>query len=175
MSYAGDRIIHDADSHLMEMPDFLTAHADASVRSSLPNLGQTTTGIFDPGEHVGLKRHSPETVARLLELGDQITRGPKWHDALGAFNGEERGKALDLLGFQRQVIFSSFCGRLIFGASDDAVSYGAATAHNRAMAEFVDGDARLIGVAIVPLQDPDSALKEIDVALHLGLGAVWIS
>ncbi|MEC9239346.1 MAG: hydrolase, partial [Pseudomonadota bacterium] len=112
MSYAGDRIIHDADSHLMEMPDFLTAPADASVRSSLPNLGQTTTGIFDPGEHVGLKRPSPETVARLLELGDQITRGPKWHDALGAFNGEERGKALDLLGFQRQVIFSSFCGRL---------------------------------------------------------------
>ena len=175
MSYAGDRIIHDADSHLMEMPDFLTAHADASVRTSLPNLGQTTTGIFDPGEHVGLKRHSPETVARLLELGDQLTRGPKWHDALGAFNGEERGQALDLLGFQRQVIFSSFCGRLIFGASDDAVSYGAATAHNRAMAEFVGGDARLIGVAMVPLQDPDRALEEIDAALHLGLGAVWIS
>ena len=43
------------------------------------------------------------------------------------------------------------------------------------MAEFVGGDSRLIGVAMVPLQDPDRALKEIGAALRLGLGAVWIS
>jgi predicted TIM-barrel fold metal-dependent hydrolase len=43
------------------------------------------------------------------------------------------------------------------------------------MAEFCAHDKRLIGVAIVPLDDPEQALKEIAHALKLGLGAIWIS
>ena len=82
MGYAGERLIYDADSHLMELPDFLSAHADPSSRHLLPPLGTRTTGLFDPGEHVGKTGQSPETVRKLLELGDRITRGPKWHDAL---------------------------------------------------------------------------------------------
>ena len=84
-------------------------------------------------------------------------------------------RLLDILGFQRQVIFSSFCARPIFTAPSADLRYGAARAHNRAIAEFCAGDARLIGVAIVPLDDPNRALEEIDRALNLGLGAVWIS
>ena len=175
MTYAGDRTICDADSHLMELPDFLTAHADRAIRDALPSLGATTTGIFDPGDHAGQRAHDSETVRKLTALGDNLTKGPKWHDALGAFNGAERGGALDLLGFERQVIFSTFCARLIFGAADLNVGYGAAAAHNRAMAEFVDADARLIGVAMVPLDDPARAVDEISAALDMGLGAVWIS
>jgi predicted TIM-barrel fold metal-dependent hydrolase len=175
MTYAGERLINDADSHLMELPDFLSAHADPSIRGRLPRLGDATTGIFDPGEHAGRRGHTPETVAKLVALGDALTKGPKWHDALGAFSGAERGLALDLLGFKRQVVFSSFCARLIFGADDLDVRYGAATAHNRAMAQFTSADRRLIGVAIVPLDDPDRALAAINVALDAGLGAIWIS
>jgi predicted TIM-barrel fold metal-dependent hydrolase len=43
------------------------------------------------------------------------------------------------------------------------------------MAAFCEGDRRLIGVAIVPLDDPARALAEIDRATSLGLGAVWIA
>jgi uncharacterized protein len=174
MSYSKDQIIYDADSHLMELPDYLTAHADPAIRDRMPLIGASSTSVFNPGAHAGKTSHTPDYVEKLLAQGDQITRGPKWHDALGAFNGKERGQALDLLGFRKQVIFSTFCARLIFGADEHDIRYGAATAQNRAMAEFVSGDDRLIGVAMVPLDDPNRAFTEINAALAMGLGAVWI-
>jgi predicted TIM-barrel fold metal-dependent hydrolase len=173
MSYAGDRLINDADSHLMELPDFLSANADPKLRDRLPPL--ETTGSFDLTEYEGRPGHTPEIVQELTALGDGLTRGPKWHDALGAFNGGERTTALNLLGFKQQVVFSSFCARLIFEAEPLDIRYGAARAHNRSMADFCADDPRLIGVAMVPLDDPERALEEIAYAHELGLGAVWIA
>jgi predicted TIM-barrel fold metal-dependent hydrolase len=174
MTYAGERRILDADSHLMELPDFLTAHADPGARDLMPRLGEITTGQFDPGRHVGRSGHPPEVVEELVRLGDNLTRGPKWHDALGAFSGEERAMALDLLGFGAQVVFSSFCARPTFQAPP-AARYAIARAHNRAVADFCAGDRRLIGVAITPLDDPDRALEEIAFAAENGLGAAWVA
>ena len=180
MSYADSAAprvaaIFDADSHLMELPDFLVRNAAHDMRERLPSLNDIR--LADVGERMrlfeGAGGHAAETVAELVALGDGITRGPKWHDALGAFNGTERGLALDLLGFRRQVVFSSFCATKIFTAPDD-VRYAAAAAHNRSMAEFCAGDPRLLGVALVPLDEPRQALATIDEALRLGLGAVWI-
>jgi predicted TIM-barrel fold metal-dependent hydrolase len=174
MTYAGRRRILDADSHLMELPDFLTAHADPGDRGLMPALGALATGQFNPGDHIGQPGHAPDTVEKLLALGDNLTRGPKWHDALGAFSGRERSMALDLLGFERQVVFSSFCARPIFEAPPE-VRYPTARAHNRAVAAFCAEDRRLIGVAIVPLDDVAMALAEIEHAHSLGLGAIWIA
>jgi predicted TIM-barrel fold metal-dependent hydrolase len=174
MTYAGERVIFDADSHLMELPDFLTAHADPGARELMPAMGSLATGQFNPAAHVGKAGHDAETVARLVSLGDQLTHGPKWHDALGSFSGAERGRALDLLGFRRQVVFSSFCARPIFEA-DAQVRYPAARAHNRAVAAFCSADPRLIGVAIVPLDDVELAMAEIAYAHSLGLGAIWVA
>jgi uncharacterized protein len=174
MTYAGGRRILDADSHLMELPDFLTAHADPGDRALMPTLGALATGQFNPGDHIGKPGHAPETVEKLLALGDNLTRGPKWHDALGAFSGRERAMALDLLGFERQVVFSSFCARPIFEAPTEA-RYPTARAHNRAMAAFCMEDKRLIGVAIVPLDDVAMAMAEIEHAHSLGLGAIWVA
>ena len=175
MTYAGERVILDADSHLMELPDFLTRHAVAAFRDRIPSLTALTTGSFESGSQYDRSGHDPQTRAGLLELGDRLTRGPKWHEALGAFSGSERREALDLLGFQRQVVFSSFCARLIFEATPLDLRYETAAAHNRAMAEFCDHDDRLLGVAMVPLDDPERALAEIATADSLGLAAVWIA
>ena len=160
----------------MELPDFLARNAPRAMRERIPSLADVR--LADVGNRMrsfeGANGHSAETVAELKALGDRLTRGPKWHDALGAFNGRERGIALDLLGFKRQVVFSSFCATKIFDAPDIDVRYAAAGAHNRSMAEFCDGDGRLIGVALVPLDEPFRALELIDEALALGLGAIWI-
>ena len=181
MSYASTAApsvptILDADSHLMELPDFLSRHVERSMRDRIPALDEIR--LADVGERMhsyrNAREHAPETVAELVALGERITRGPKWHDALGAFNRRERGLALDLLGFERQVVFSSFCATKIFTHPNRAVRCATAAAHNGAMGEFCDGDRRLIGVAIAPLDEPDSALALIDEALGLKLGAVWI-
>ena len=176
MTYAGDRVVYDADSHLMELPDFLARSTPKAMRKRIPSLDDIR--LADVGDRMrafeGAQAHSAETVAELTALGDRLTRGPKWHDALGAFNGTERGLALDLLGFRRQVVFSSFCATKIFDAPDTAARYAAAAAHNRSMAEFCAADPRLIGVALTPFDEPSQALELIDDALALGLGAAWI-
>ena len=175
MTYSGERLIFDSDSHLMELPDFLSAHVSQKIKNRLPDFRELLTGQFDPESHAGKSGHSPENVKKMMALGNNLTKGPKWHEALGSFNGTERGLAIDLLGFRRQVIFSSFCARLIFGAEDDELAYGAAAAHNRAMQDFARQDERMIGVAMVPLQDPEKAFVEINHAIELGLGAIWIA
>ncbi|MEM9621042.1 MAG: amidohydrolase family protein [Pseudomonadota bacterium] len=174
-TYAGERVIYDADSHLMELPDFLSRQVSNELAHELPDLTEALTGSFDLDTYAGMQHHTPDHVARQLALGSRLTHGPKWHEALGAFSGTERSQALDLLGFSRQVIFSSFCARLIFAAPDNRTAYAAAAAHNRSMAEFCQHDARLLGVGMVPLQDVPRAVTEIDAALQAGLGAIWIA
>jgi predicted TIM-barrel fold metal-dependent hydrolase len=168
MSYVNNRCVIDADSHLMEWPGFLTDHAPAAIRGDLPVIGGGTSGLT-------IKGHSrtAEQRAALIALGDDLVRkGPKWHDALGAIDPAERSAALDLLGFERQVVYSSLCAPL-FGISDSALRYGAYRAHNRAMAAFC-ADSRLLGVALCDLDEPEHALAELEFALDLGLREVWI-
>ncbi len=38
MTYANGRRLLDADSHIMELPNFLSAHADPGVRDRLPEI-----------------------------------------------------------------------------------------------------------------------------------------
>lgn len=176
MTYAGERVMRDADSHLMELPDFLARNVESSFKNAIPSLDDVRLG--EVGKQMqalrGAYAHPPATVAQLTALGDRLTHGPKWHQALGSFNGTERGLALDLLGFRQQVVFSSFCATKIFNIEDPKLMYATAAAHNRSMAEFCECDQRLIGVAMVPMDDPIRALTLLREALDLNLGAAWI-
>ncbi|HCB34921.1 MAG TPA: hydrolase [Acidimicrobiaceae bacterium] len=177
MTYARNRTCLDADSHLMELPDFLTAHADPAVRDRIPAIPFAAGGrLSDDLEAATASRgHSAETVAELVALGDDLIAGPKGYHALGAFNSAERATALDMLGFDRQLVFATFSAGVCFDTRSDLdVRYGASRAQNRGMAEFCAGDDRLIGVATVPLDDAEQALSTLEEALGLGLGAVWV-
>ena len=177
MTYARHRTYLDADSHLMELPDFLTAHADPGIRDRLPQIDFSNGGRLTEDLEVAALTgaHPPETVAELTALGDDLIAGPKGYQALGAFNAGERTTALDMLGFARQFVFATFSVGVAFNPQSDLeVRYGAARAHNRGMAEFCADDDRLIGVALLPLDDPQMALAEMEHALELGLGAMWI-
>jgi predicted TIM-barrel fold metal-dependent hydrolase len=177
MAYAGTRTTLDADSHIMELPDFLTEFADPALRERLPRISFASGGRSASGLEEAAKRkgHSPERVAEMIALGDQLISGPKGYAALGAFNGQERSRALDLLGFGRQLVFSTFSvGAAFYGNEPLDVRYGAARAHNRAMAAFCGKDERLMGVAALPLDDTKLALAELEHALGLGLKAAWV-
>jgi predicted TIM-barrel fold metal-dependent hydrolase len=169
VTYAGPRRIVDADSHVMERADFLVAHADPAMRDRVPRLDGGRTGLdMTAGAHTDADR------AALIDLGDGlIKRGPKWHQALGAVDPTERSTALDLLGFERQVIYSSVCSPL-FSITDSDVRYASYRAHNRAMAAWCSVDPRLTGVALCDIDDIDRGLAELDAALELGLGVVQL-
>src|SRR6202046_317936 len=165
------RVLNDPDSHIMELPDFLTAYADPAIRDRLPallpvgSLDATLAGLPDSGRH----GHSPEAVAQLKALGDPILRGPKGYAALGAFNSKERGHVLDVLRIQRQVIFSSFAAATLFACHDREVRYGGVRAFNRAMMAFVAEEPRLVATGVLVLDDPERSAAELDRALAEGL------
>ena len=177
MAYAEGRIFLDADSHIMELPDFLRDYADPSIRDRVPRLSLSGGGnLRDALETMGESgAHAPETVEELLALGDGLIAGPKGYEALGAFNAEERKNALDLLGFHSQLVFATFSTSEIFSNMDDPeIIRGAAMAHNRGIADFCADDDRLLGVGAAPLDDPELALELLAQIVELDLAAVWI-
>ena len=103
----------------------------------------------------------------------------KGWEALGAFDPDERRRALDLLGFSSQLVFTTFAITHFWVEvhqvrATPEVLYGGTRAHNRAIADFCRGDKRLLGVGFVPLDIPELAEKEIDEAIKLGCAAIHI-
>ena len=122
-------------------------------------------------------KHSAEHVAAQIALGDKLIESSKEIQALGAFDSADRSKALDMLGFKKQLVFATHSVAMPFSPSsklEPRLRYGAARAHNRHMADFCRADDRLMGVAVVPLDDPDLAMAELEFALESGLEAAWI-
>jgi predicted TIM-barrel fold metal-dependent hydrolase len=181
MTYApAGRPIYDADSHIMELPDFLKRYADPDVRDEIPDVNYSASIVTDEEVAVIMAqggRHSPEHVAAQIALGDRLIESSKEIQALGAFDSADRTRAMDLLGFRRQLVFATHSVAMPFSPStklDPRLRYAAARAHNRHMADFCAADARLMGVAIIPLDEPVLAMAELDFVLGVGLKAVWV-
>jgi predicted TIM-barrel fold metal-dependent hydrolase len=178
MTYAQGRTFNDADSHIMELPDFLKTYADPAMREQMPSIPVPTVGamavLSDAARAAG--RHPPERVAELVAMGDTLIAGPKGYAALGAFNADERVQALDLLGFDRQLVFASYSEFMAFDETSPIEGrYAAARAHNRGMADFCSRDSRFYGVGLLPLDDVARSLAELEHMLALGLKAAWIA
>ncbi len=177
MPYAEGRTYYDADSHLMETRDWLVSYADPEMRERLAPLDLGTAGrLADRAvAHAADRQLNPQSAAQ-LEANLMTTKG--W-EALGAFDPAERSRALDLLGFERQLVFTTFAMSQFFGIFrrdkiDMDVVYGGARAHNRAIADFCSRDKRLLGVGFLPLEVPELAEKAIDEAVKFGCAAVHI-
>ncbi|HVO34562.1 MAG TPA: amidohydrolase family protein [Gemmatimonadales bacterium] len=171
MPYAQGRTFRDADSHLMELHDWLPRYADPGIRERIRPLYLGGAGaLAEQAVRDAMARRGDPEAARALE--DRLMHAKGW-SALGAFDPAERSRALDLLGFDSQLVFSTFAATQ-FASDDSELLFGGARAHNRAMAEFCAGDERLIAVGFVPLTDPERAALEVDEAIRLGCGAVLV-
>ncbi len=176
MSYAGDRVCFDADSHLMEEPDFLSKHADPAFRDELRIRGGQAGGaafeeFFEKMVNDVHARMGDAEKTAALEAN--VIAGPKGWYAHGAVDPDERSRTLDLLGFHAQLVFSTFAGGFL-RRKDPEIRYGGTRAHTRAMADFCSRDERLLAVAMIPLDDPARAVEELEEALRLGCSAIHV-
>jgi predicted TIM-barrel fold metal-dependent hydrolase len=171
MPYATGRVFRDADSHLMELSDWLVRHADPGVREKLRPLHLGGAGALAEQAVADAEARRGD-AARARELEAALMKAKGW-SALGAFDPAERSRALDLLGFERQLVFSTFAATQFTGDDADLL-YGGARAHNRAMAAFCADDPRLIAVGFVPWGHPGRAAEEAREAIRLGCGAVLV-
>ena len=103
MPYAPDsRDFYDADSHIMELPNFLKDYADPKLRDDIYSVSYSASLVTDEevAEIMGNGgKHSSEHVAQQIALGDELIAKSKEIQALGAFNAGDRITALDMLGF----------------------------------------------------------------------------
>lgn len=181
MAYAPDnRAFYDADSHIMELPNFLRDYADPKLRDEIFQVSYSASLVSDEEVEVIMAqggKHSPEHVASQLALGDDLIAKSKEIQALGAFDGSDRKEAMDLLGFKKQLVFATHSVVQPFHPSSKTrtdLRYGATRAHNRHMADFCSHDDRLMPVGVVPLDDPKEALRELEFALELGMQSIWV-
>lgn len=173
MSYAGNRVCYDADSHILETLDWVSRHADPAIREKMPPLMLGKAGRATE-DFINQQVARVGDAARTAEIDHNVVAGPKGWQAFGAFDAAERTRALDDLGFQKQLVFSTFSATQYLSSGDLDLVYGGVRAHNRAMASFCGADKRLIAVGQVSLVDPERAIAEIDEGIKMGCGAFWV-
>jgi predicted TIM-barrel fold metal-dependent hydrolase len=167
--YANARTVYDADSHVMELTDFLLPFADPGIRERLRPLHLGGAGALaeDAVAKAEARRASGEEVAE-----SEILKLKGWH-AAGAFDPGERSRTLDRLGFAAQLVFSTFSPTQ-FAGDDVDLLFGGTRAHNRAMVDFCAADRRLLPVCFVPWGPPELTFAAAREALELGAAAILV-
>jgi len=173
MPYVENRIVHDADSHLMELSDCLDQFLDPKYRTAYDALPKLKAWPRD-GK---LVKHANKLHddAEFRSGADANILLRKNYEALGSFRKQDRPRALDLLGFSSQLIFTTWClGNFGLDDANPELAYATAQAHNRMMVAFCSVDRRFLGTGYVPLFDFDRAIQIAREAIDLGCKALLI-
>jgi len=174
MAYVEGRVVHDADSHLMELPDCLDPYFEKRLLARYHALPIYQNKLGKAGWADKAREQQRDATFRAGDAENILLR--KNYQALGAFEQIDRPQALDLLGFTSQLVFTTFClGNFGLDQSDDVeLCYAAATAHNRMMTDFCKIDRRLLATAYVPLEDFERAKACAKEAIELGAKALLV-
>jgi len=174
MAYVENRIVHDADSHLMELTDCLDAFLDPKYRAAYDDLPKLKAWPRDGKlpRHANAQHDDPNFRAG-AEANILLRKN---YEALGAFRKQDRPAALDHLGFASQLIFTTWClGNFQLEDKGEVdLAYATAQAHNRMMADFCSVDRRFLGTGYVPLVDFDKAKGCAREAIDLGCKAILV-
>lgn len=171
MVYATGRTFHDADSHVMELPDWIEGYADPKVRDRIRPLYLGGAGALadQAVADASMRRDDPDRAA---EAEGKLMHAKGW-SGLGAFDPVERSRAMDLLGFDSQLVFSTFAPTQFLG-DDLELLRGGVQAHNRAIVDFCSDDPRLLPVAQAYWLDPATTYEIVVEALDLGAAAILL-
>ncbi len=175
MVYVTDRIIHDADAHTMEPPEWLDEFGSQQVRDYARTefFAGEESPIFSEIDHCRTLHQDPEFRAK----AEQEIMLRKNYRAHGASNSLDRSEALDHMGFASQLVFPTMPNTLLEVMEHEAppsLTYEVASAANRAQIAFCDADPRLLPVAYIPLQDFDLATSCATEAINAGAASLLI-
>jgi predicted TIM-barrel fold metal-dependent hydrolase len=185
MTYAGDRLMLDADSHVMELTDFLDEYLDPTQRERLERRGmEAVRPVIDQAVSRAERRRADPAKAAEAEERLMVDKG--W-SALGGFDPTERTRVLDLFGFHRQLVFATFATSMFnlprnaqrYDDADELARdldrlYAGCRAQNKAMATFCGHDERLLAVGYVSLVDPERAAEVAREAIAGGCAAIMV-
>jgi len=172
MPYVEGQTVHDADSHIMELPGTINRYIGPKFRDAFVEK----TGRKDVLPEWFAKAAEKQTDPEFRAAAEANILLRKNYEALGAFRAEDRPKTLDYLGFASQLVFTTAC-LSNFGLEqmgEVELAGETARAHNRMMAEFCSVDRRLLATGYVPLIDRARAPAIAREALELGCKALVI-
>ena len=165
MAYIENRTVHDADSHVMEMPDKILDYLESSHREEFISEANKAVTVTQDLAAAEAKQDDPEF--RAGDESELLQR--KNHLALGAYRNQDRPKTLDLLGVTSQLVFTTAAlGNFGLDERNPRLAQAAARAHNRMNSDFCSVDRRLLATGYVPLSNVDAALPIANEALELG-------
>ncbi|CAN5381305.1 amidohydrolase family protein [soil metagenome] len=166
MPYVEGQTIHDADSHVMELPGAIIPYVEARHREDFAAKTVKKNALVEWTAKAQALHDDPE-----FRAGDEanlLLR--KNYQAIGSFRNEDRPRALDMLGFTSQLVFTTAAlgnyGLEEMGEVELAVA--GARAHNRMMTDFCSVDRRLLATGYVTLVDLDRAADIAREAIELG-------
>ncbi len=178
MSHTANRVVYDADSHLIESRGWLESYATDYVKDNL-SAGVFSLDIpqlqpFMDQADKRLAGGDPEmTEALKANLFGHKAKLNQWM-AFGAVDKTERSEALDIAGLSAQLVFPTLAASRFARHTEMDVVFGGCDALNRAMVDFCSDDGRMLPVGYLSLRDPDRAVSSLKLALESGIKAVWI-
>lgn len=173
MAYVENITIHDADSHVMELPTKIMDYLESRYHDDFRSIA---------GDRLEMPAEMQASVAQQAEADFQSSSEEnlmlrKNHLALGAYDNNDRPRTLDYLGFTSQLVFTTAAlGNYgLEEANNIDLSLAAARAHNRMNVDFCSVDKRLLATGYVPLIDVDAAAVVAKEALDMGCKALMIA
>lgn len=175
MPYVENRIVHDADAHTMEPPEWLDEFGSKAVADYARahfSIGDDERVFAEIDRCRGLQS---DAEFRASAHDEVMLR--KNYRAHGAWDRADRSESLDFLGFASQLVFPSMPNTLLEDmehTAPAALTYEVASAANRAQIAFCADDPRLLPVAYIPFQDLDLAAPCATEAIAEGAAALLI-
>ncbi len=177
-SHRVGRIIHDADSHIIEYPGWLESYASEYVRNNLePGLVPLDLPALKPLLETSDERLAGKQPEKTEELKENLFGHPEKRNmwtAFGSRDKKERSESLDIAGLSKQLVFPSIAASRFSKSSDLRLVYGGSEALNRAMSDFCSDDPRLLAVGTLQMHDPDKALESLKQGIEFGIKTFWI-
>ncbi|NOX50975.1 MAG: amidohydrolase [Gammaproteobacteria bacterium] len=172
MAYINDMTVHDADSHVMELPTKIIEYLDAKYHDDFMLHAKNKIQVPADIQRAIDKQEDPD-----FQLGHEANLMlRKNYLALGAFRNSDRPQTLNMLGFSSQLVFTTAAlGNYgLEETADTALALAVARAHNRMNADFCSVDKRLLATGYVPLVDLLAAADIAREAIELGCKALMI-